>query len=204
LPGGFSAGDEPDGSAKFITAVVNNAKVRESIEDLLARDGLIVGICNGFQALVKSGLLPYQDFNVTPESPTLAHNNISRHQSKIVQTRYTGANSPWFANINAGDIHNVAISHGEGKFTAADHTIKKLIDEGLVAFQYVDANGNPTMDEIYNPNGSVMAIEGLISPDGRVLGKMGHTERSGKDIFKNVEGNYDQRIFTSGVEYFTK
>lgn len=204
LPGGFSAGDEPDGSAKFITAVLNNAKIRDSIEGLLVRDGLIVGICNGFQALVKSGLLPYQDLNVTPESPTLAHNNMNRHQSKIVQTRYTGANSPWFTNITAGDIHHVALSHGEGKFTAADHTIKKLIDEGSVAFQYVDWEGNPTMDEIYNPNGSVMAIEGLISPDGKILGKMGHTERSGKDIFKNVEGMYDQKIFTSGVEYFTK
>ena len=204
LPGGFSAGDEPDGSAKFITAVLNNAKVRESIEGLLARDGLIIGICNGFQALIKSGLLPYQDFNVTTDSPTLAHNNISRHQSKIVQTRFTGANSPWFTNINPGDIHNVVISHGEGKFTAADHTIKKLIDEGLVAFQYVDPSGNPTMNERYNPNGSAMAIEGIISPDGRILGKMGHSERSGEGIFKNVDGNYDQKIFISGVEYFTK
>jgi len=204
LPGGFSAGDEPDGSAKFITAVLNNTKIRTSIEDLIARDGLIIGICNGFQALVKSGLLPYQDFNVTPESPTLAHNNISRHQSKIVQTRYTGANSPWLANMTAGDIHHVALSHGEGRFTAVDHTIKKLVEDGLVAFQYVDRLGNPTMDEIYNPNGSAMAIEGLISPDGRILGKMGHTERSGRDIFKNVEGDYDQKIFVSGVEYFTK
>ena len=204
LPGGFSAGDEPDGSAKFITAVLNNAKVRESIEDLLTRDGLIIGICNGFQALIKSGLLPYKDFNVTSESPTLAHNNISRHQSKIVQTRYTGANSPWFTNIKAGDIHNVALSHGEGRFTASDHVIKKLIEQGLVAFQYVDIEGNPTMDELYNPNGSVMAIEGLISLDGRILGKMGHTERAGIDIFKNVRGNYDQKIFNSGVEYFTK
>ncbi|MCL2560186.1 MAG: phosphoribosylformylglycinamidine synthase [Turicibacter sp.] len=204
LPGGFSAGDEPDGSAKFITAVLNNAKVRASIEDLLARDGLIIGICNGFQALVKSGLLPYQDFTVTPDSPTLAHNNISRHQSKIVRTRYTGAHSPWFTGINAGDIHNVALSHGEGRFTASDAKIKQLISEGLVAFQYVDVDGHPTMDEIHNPNGSAMAIEGLISPDGKILGKMGHTERSGKDLFKNVEGNYDQKIFISGVAYFTK
>ena len=204
LPGGFSAGDEPDGSAKFITAVLNNARIRESIEKLIARDGLVIGICNGFQALVKSGLLPYQDFKVTPTSPTLAHNKISRHQSKIVQTRFTGANSPWFTNINTGDIHNVVISHGEGQFTAADATIKKLISEGLVAFQYVDPTGSPTMDELYNPNGSVMAIEGLISPDGRVLGKMGHSERWTTNVFKNVEGNYDQKIFTSGVEYFTK
>ena len=204
LPGGFSAGDEPDGSAKFITAVLNNGKVRKSIEDLIARDGLIIGICNGFQALIKSGLLPYQDFKVTHESPTLAHNNISRHQSKIVQTRYTGANSPWFMNINVGDIHNVALSHGEGRFTAADHTIKKLIRERLVAFQYVDTEGNPTMDELYNPNGSCQGIEGLISPDGKILGKMGHTERTGIDVFKNFIGNYDQKIFTSGVEYFTK
>ena len=202
IPGGFSAGDEPDGSAKFITAVLNNAKIRESIEDLLERDGLIIGICNGFQALIKSGLLPYQDFKVTTTSPTLAHNNINRHQSKIVRTRYTGANSPWFININAGDIHNVALSHGEGKFTAADHTIKKLVEDGLVAFQYVDIEGNPTMDEIYNPNGSMLAIEGLISPDGKILGKMGHTERAGVNIFKNVAGDYDQKIFQSGVEYF--
>ena len=204
LPGGFSGGDEPDGSAKFITAVLNNEKIRESIKDLLARDGLIIGICNGFQALIKSGLLPYQDFFVTTQSPTLAHNNISRHQSKIVQTRFTGASSPWFTNINPGDIHNVVISHGEGKFTAEDATIKKLINDGLIAFQYVDTNGNPTMDEVYNPNGSSLAIEGIISPDGRILGKMGHSERSGKDIFKNVYGNYDQKIFISGVEYFTK
>ena len=204
LPGGFSAGDEPDGSAKFMTAVLNNAKVRASIEDLIARDGLIIGICNGFQALIKSGLLPYQDFKVTTESPTLAHNNISRHQSKIVQTRYTGANSPWFTNLTAGDIHHVALSHGEGRFTASNSIIKKLIEEGLVAFQYVDVEGNPTMNEIYNPNGSAMAIEGLISPDGRILGKMGHSERAGIDIFKNIKGNYDQKIFISGVEYFTK
>jgi len=204
LPGGFSAGDEPDGSAKFITAVLNNEKVRESIEDLMARDGLIVGICNGFQALVKSGLLPYQDFSVTPESPTLAHNNIGRHQSKIVRTRYTGANSPWFSKMMPGDIHNVAISHGEGRFTAKDTTIKKLIEDGLIAFQYVDLDGHPTMNEIYNPNGSTLAIEGLISTDGRILGKMGHTERSGRNVFKNVEGSYDQKIFASGVEYFTK
>ena len=202
LPGGFSAGDEPDGSAKFITAVLNNAKIRASIEELLARDGLIIGICNGFQALVKSGLLPYQDFNVTLESPTLAHNDIGRHQSKIVQTRYTGANSPWLTTMNAGEIHHVAISHGEGKFIAADQTIQKLIHEGLVAFQYVDLAGNPTMDEIYNPNGSCQGIEGLISPDGKILGKMGHTERSGKNIFKNVQGNYDQKIFANGVAYF--
>ena len=204
LPGGFSAGDEPDGSAKFITAVLNNEKIRNSIDELIVRDGLVIGICNGFQALVKSGLLPYQDFIVTEDSPTLAHNNISRHQSKIVQTRFTGANSPWFNNLTAGDIHNVALSHGEGKFTAADSTIKKLIEQGLVAFQYVNPEGNPTMDEIYNPNGSAMAIEGLISLDGRVLGKMGHSERSGQHVFKNIDGNYDQKIFTSGVEYFTK
>ena len=204
LPGGFSAGDEPDGSAKFITAVLNNEKVRRSIEDLLARDGLIIGICNGFQALVKSGLLPHQDFNVTPVSPTLAHNNISRHQSKIVRTRYTGATSPWFTNMNAGDIHYVAISHGEGRFTGSDQMIKKLIDEKMVAFQYVDLEGNPTMDEIYNPNGSCQGIEGIISADGKILGKMGHTERTGINVFKNVEGDYDQKIFQSGVEYFVK
>jgi len=204
IPGGFSAGDEPDGSAKFIASVLGNAKVRESIEDLLARDGLIIGICNGFQALVKSGLLPYQDFNVTPASTTLAHNNISRHQSKIVHTRYTGANSPWFMNMSAGDTYSAAISHGEGRFAAEEQTIKKIIDEGLVAFQYIDTEGRSSMDEIYTPNGATMAIEGIISPSGQVLGKMGHTERSGVDVFKNVEGNYEQKIFQSGVEYFMK
>ncbi|MCL2610741.1 MAG: phosphoribosylformylglycinamidine synthase [Defluviitaleaceae bacterium] len=204
LPGGFSAGDEPDGSAKFITAVLNNEKIRESIEDLLARDGLIIGICNGFQALIKSGLLPYKDLKIAENSPTLAHNNIGRHQSKIIRTRFTGANSPWFNGIKAGDIHNVAISHGEGKFTAGKETINKLVEDGLVAFQYVDLNGNPTMDELYNPNGSTIAIEGIISPCGKIFGKMGHTERSGENIFKNVTGNYDQKIFKSGVEYFTK
>ncbi|MCL1990587.1 MAG: phosphoribosylformylglycinamidine synthase [Defluviitaleaceae bacterium] len=204
LPGGFSAGDEPDGSAKFIAAVLKNEKVKASIESLLERNGLIIGICNGFQALIKSGLLPYQDFKVTPDSPTLAHNNMSRHQSKVVRTRYTGANSPWLTQMCAGDIHHVAISHGEGKFTAADQTIKQLIRDGLIAFQYVDLDGTPTMDEHYNPNGSTMAIEGLISPDGKVLGKMGHTERSRQGILKNVIGNYDQKIFKSGVEYFTK
>ena len=204
IPGGFSAGDEPDGSAKFITSVLNNETIKRSIENLLARDGLIIGICNGFQALIKSGLLPYQDFQITTASPTLAHNNISRHQSKIVQTRYTGANSPWFTNITPGDVHNVVISHGEGRFVAEGCTARKLIEDGLIAFQYVDPSGTPTMNELYNPNGSTMAVEGIISPDGRILGKMGHTERAGKHIFKNITGNYDQKIFKSGVEYFTK
>jgi len=205
LPGGFSAGDEPDGSGKFITAILKNVQVRESIEGLLERDGLIIGICNGFQALVKSGLLPYGKIGATTQhSPTLFTNNIGRHQSKIARTRATGANSPWLTGINAGDIHNVVISHGEGKFVANDAALKQLIENGQIAFQYADVSGNPTMDEIYNPNGSTLAIEGIISPDGKILGKMGHTERSGQNIFKNVEGNYDQKIFVSGVEYFKK
>ena len=201
LPGGFSAGDEPDGSAKFITAILNNEYVQEAVHEFLNKDGLILGICNGFQALIKSGLLPYKD-SVTENSPTLTHNSISRHQSMIVRTRFTGASSPWFNGIKEGDIHNVVISHGEGKFTAKEETLKKLVEDSLVAFQYVDLEGNPTLDEVYNPNKSSLAIEGIISPCGKILGKMGHTERSGKDILKNVEGNYDQKIFKSGVEYF--
>lgn len=203
LSGGFSAGDEPDGSGKFITSVLMNEQVRESIEGLLERDGLILGICNGFQALIKSGLLPYGQFGmVTEESPTLVKNNINRHMSKIIQTRIASNKSPWLSGANVGDIHNVAISHGEGKFVANDAMIKQLIENGQVATQYVDLNGKPTMDGIYNPNGSIAAIEGITSPDGRILGKMGHSERMGNQIFKNVSGDYDQLIFQSGVKYF--
>lgn len=203
LSGGFSAGDEPDGSGKFITSVLMNEQVRESIEGLLERDGLILGICNGFQALIKSGLLPYGQFGmVTEDSPTLVKNNTNRHMSKIIQTRIASNKSPWLSGANVGDIHNIAISHGEGKFVANDAVIKKLIKNGQVATQYVDVTGKPTMDGIYNPNGSIAAIEGITSPDGRILGKMGHSERIGSQIFKNVPGNYDQLLFQSGVKYF--
>lgn len=203
LSGGFSAGDEPDGSGKFITSVLMNEKIRESIEGLLERDGLILGICNGFQALIKSGLLPYGKFGMlTEDSPTLVKNNINRHMSKIIQTRIASNKSPWLSGAKVGDIHNVAISHGEGKFVANDAMIKQLIENGQVATQYVDELGQPTMNGIYNPNGSIVAIEGITSPDGRILGKMGHSERKGSQIFKNVPGDYNQLIFQSGVKYF--
>lgn len=203
LSGGFSAGDEPDGSGKFITSVLMNEQIRESIEGLLERDGLILGICNGFQALIKSGLLPYGKFGmVTEDSPTLTKNDINRHMSKIIRTRIASNKSPWLSGANVGDIHNVAISHGEGKFVANDAIIKQLIENGQIATQYVDLDGNPTMSGIYNPNGSIAAVEGITSPDGRILGKMGHSERMGGQIFKNVPGDYDQLIFQSGVKYF--
>ncbi|MGL4337150.1 MAG: phosphoribosylformylglycinamidine synthase subunit PurQ, partial [Turicibacter sp.] len=203
LSGGFSAGDEPDGSGKFITSVLMNEQIKESIEKLLERDGLILGICNGFQALIKSGLLPYGKFGlITEESPTLTKNNSNRHMSKIVSTRISSNKSPWLASSNVGDIHNVAISHGEGKFVGNDAMIAQLIANGQIATQYVDSNGNPTMDGIYNPNASIAAIEGITSPDGKIFGKMGHSERMGDQIFKNIPGNYDQKIFVDGVKYF--
>jgi len=202
LSGGFSAGDEPDGSGKFITSVLMNERVRESIEKFLERDGLILGICNGFQALIKSGLLPYGQFGTTNIAPTLTKNNLNRHISKIVNTRIASTNSPWLANVKVGDIHHIAISHGEGKFVASDQVLAQLIKNGQVVTQYVDLAGKPTMNELYNPNGSVAAIEGIISPNGRIFGKMGHSERVGAHIFKNVLGCYDQKIFQSGVEYF--
>ncbi|MCL1948363.1 MAG: phosphoribosylformylglycinamidine synthase, partial [Turicibacter sp.] len=204
LSGGFSAGDEPDGSGKFITSVLMNEQVRESVEKLLERDGLILGICNGFQALIKSGLLPYGEFGkVTTDSPTLFLNNSNRHMSKIAQTRIASTKSPWLSQVNVGDLHQVAISHGEGRFVANDAMIAKLIENGQIATQYVNPQGKPTLDDIYNPNGSTLAVEGITSPDGRIFGKMGHSERAGDQIFKNVPGDYNQKIFASGVEYFT-
>ncbi len=205
LAGGFSAGDEPDGSGKFITSVLMNDEIRQSIEQLLNRDGLILGICNGFQALIKSGLLPYGKFGtVTEDAPTLTRNDSNRHMSKIISTRIASNNSPWLSSVNVGDIHHVAISHGEGKFVANEKMLNQLIENGQVATQYVDLNGAPTMDGLYNPNGSFMAIEGITSPDGRIFGKMGHSERIGENIFKNVPGSYDQQIFENGVNYFKK
>ena len=204
IPGGFSGGDEPDGSAKFITAFFRNPAIKEQVTKLLEeRDGLMLGICNGFQALIKLGLVPYGKIIDTDEHcPTLTYNVISRHQSKIVRTRVCTNNSPWLAGTEVGQIYNVPISHGEGRFLASDALVKELAAKGQIATQYVDLAGNPTMDTAFNPNGSVCAIEGIVSPDGRVLGKMGHSERIGKDLYKNVIGEYDMKLFASAVKYF--
>lgn len=204
LPGGFSGGDEPEGSAKFINAFFRNPKIAEGVENMLhKRDGLMIGICNGFQALMKLGLAPTGHITpLTGQSPTLTYNEIGRHQSQIVYTRICTDKSPWLANCKVGDIHAIPISHGEGRFAAGGEVLRKLIDNGQVAMQYVDLAGAPTMDTAFNPNGSMCAIEGIISPDGRVLGKMGHTERLTADCCKNVDGNKEQLLFKSGVEYF--
>ena len=204
LPGGFSGGDEPDGSAKFITAFFRAPAVTEAVRELLQkRDGLMLGICNGFQALIKLGLVPYGDIvPATPEAPTLTFNTIGRHQSGLVRTRIASSLSPWLSRCNVGDIHTVAISHGEGRFVASPETVAQLAAAGQIATQYVDEAGNPSMDLSVNPNGSILAIEGITSPDGRVLGKMGHTERSGNGLYKNVPGNLYQPLFEGGVEYF--
>ena len=204
IPGGFSGGDEPDGSGKFIAAFFRNPKITSAVHELLNnRDGLMLGICNGFQALIKLGLVPYGEIRAMDDTcPTLTYNRIRRHQARYVQTRVASVKSPWLCDCNVGDIHSVAISHGEGRFVADEATMKALIANGQVAFQYVDPCGNATMDIHYNPNGSTMAIEGILSPDGRVLGKMAHTERSGADIGKNIFGNKMQPIFESGVKYF--
>ncbi len=204
VPGGFSGGDEPDGSGKFITAFFRGEAVKSAVTDLLDnRDGLMCGICNGFQALIKLGLLPFGKIMDTDEScPTLTFNNIARHQSKIVRTRIASNKSPWLALTNVGDIINVPISHGEGKFLADDKTIARLIKNGQIATQYVDMKGNATYDIDYNPNGSALAIEGITSPDGRVFGKMGHSERIGKDLYRNVCGEYDIKMFAAMVKYF--
>ncbi len=204
LPGGFSGGDEPDGSGKFIATMFRNPRIKDATHQLLKnRDGLILGICNGFQALIKLGLVPYGEIrDMRDDSPTLTYNNIGRHVSCMVRTRITSANSPWLSLCEPGEVHTVAVSHGEGRFVATEQEIKALIKNGQVATQYVDFAGVPAMDIEYNPNGSMYAIEGIMSPDGRVLGKMGHTERAGKHIAKNVPGEYDQKIFESGVKYF--
>ncbi len=204
IPGGFSGGDEPDGSAKFITAFFRNAAVKEAVSELLdQRDGLMCGICNGFQALIKLGLVPYGKIIDTDETcPTLTFNNISRHQSRIVHTRIASTMSPWLSLMNVGDIVNVPISHGEGKFLASPELIAELAAKGQIATQYVDLSGNATADIDFNPNGSLCAIEGITSPDGRVFGKMGHSERIGKGLYKNVPGQYDIRMFEAAVKYF--
>ncbi|MBO5211970.1 MAG: phosphoribosylformylglycinamidine synthase [Clostridia bacterium] len=204
IPGGFSGGDEPDGSGKFITAFFRGAQIKEEVTALLEnRDGLMCGICNGFQALIKLGLVPYGKIINTDETcPTLTFNNIARHQSKIVRTRIATNKSPWLADCNVGDVYNVPISHGEGKFYANDETIAQLIANGQIATQYVDLEGKATYDIDFNPNGSSLAIEGIISPDGRVIGKMGHSERIGNGLYKNVYGDYDIKMFKSAVKYF--
>lgn len=204
LPGGFSAGDEPDGSGKFIAAVLRNPKVSESIMKLLKqRDGLMLGICNGFQALIKLGLVPFGEIRDIHENcPTLTYNTIGRHVSKMVNTKIVSVKSPWLSGVNVNDMHTVAVSHGEGRFVGDEALIKKLFDNGQVATQYVDFNGNPTYDIEFNPNGSMFAVEGITSPDGRVFGKMGHSERRGHNVSINVPGNKDQKIFESGVSYF--
>ncbi|MGL5507867.1 MAG: phosphoribosylformylglycinamidine synthase, partial [Paraclostridium sp.] len=204
LPGGFSAGDEPDGSGKFIATVFRNPKVMEAVNEFLTKqDGLMIGICNGFQALIKLGLVPYGEIRDIDEScPTLTYNNIGRHQAKMVQTRIASNKSPWLYETEVGDIHSIAVSHGEGKFVASEDMMKQLIANGQIATQYVDVDGNPTYDVAFNPNGSVYAVEGITSLDGRVFGKMGHSERIGEHVVKNIIGEKDQKIFESGVKYF--
>jgi phosphoribosylformylglycinamidine synthase len=225
IPGGFSAGDEPEGSAKYITSVFRNPYIAEAVAELLEnRDGLILGICNGFQALIKLGLVPYGRITTLPgtasssaetisalseiasapggSSPTLTYNTIGRHMSRLVRTRVASVLSPWLAESEVGDLYTTPISHGEGRFVASEEMIASLISGGQIATQYVGFDDIPTMDIKHNPNGSVLAIEGITSPDGRIFGKMGHVERTGKDLYKNVPGNYDPGIFRSGVKYF--
>ena len=205
IPGGFSGGDEPDGSAKFITAFFRAPEVTEAVRDLLwNRDGLILGICNGFQALIKLGLVPFGDIRPMDENcPTLTFNNIGRHQSRIVRTRVASNLSPWLSRCEVGDVHTVAISHGEGRFVASPELLEQLKNAGQIATQYVDANGNPSMDLAVNPNGSAWAVEGITSPDGRVFGKMGHSERWSNGVYQNIPDRTFQPIIEGGVGYFT-
>ncbi|EFX57871.1 phosphoribosylformylglycinamidine synthase [Streptococcus sp. M334] len=202
--GGFSAADEPDGSAKFIVNILLNEKVRAAIDSFIARGGLIIGICNGFQALVKSGLLPYGNFEeATSTSPTLFYNDANQHVAKMVETRIANTNSPWLAGVQVGDIHAIPVSHGEGKFVVTAEEFAELRDNGQIFSQYVDFNGKPSMDSKYNPNGSVNAIEGITSKNGQIIGKMGHSERYEEGLFQNIPGNKDQYLFASAVKYFT-
>ena len=204
LPGGFSGGDEPDGSGKFIATTFRNPRVAEAVNDLLKnRDGLMIGICNGFQALIKLGLVPYGEIReLKPTDPTLTFNTVGRHISHMAYTRVTSVKSPWFAGVEAGDVFAIPVSHGEGRFFADLETVKQLAANGQIATQYVDLSGKPSGDIAYNVNGSICAIEGITSPDGRVLGKMGHSERKGDDLYKNVPFEKDQKLFESGVKYF--
>jgi phosphoribosylformylglycinamidine synthase len=204
IPGGFSGGDEPEGSGKFIATAFRNPLVKESVMNMLKnRDGLMLGICNGFQALIKLGLVPYGEIrDLDDNSPTLTFNTLGRHVSCMVTTRIASNKSPWLANVNTGDLHTIAVSHGEGRFIASPEQVAELAANGQIATQYVNLDGKATYDIAYNPNGSVMAVEGITSPDGRVLGKMGHSERIGDNIAKNVPGVKDQKLFEAGVAYF--
>ncbi|MBP5166190.1 MAG: phosphoribosylformylglycinamidine synthase subunit PurQ, partial [Oscillospiraceae bacterium] len=204
VPGGFSAGDEPDGSGKFIAAFLRSGEVSDALTELIdKRLGLVCGICNGFQALVKLGLVPYGRIIEADEScPTLTFNTIGRHQSRIVNTRVVSNKSPWLMNAEVGEVYSVAISHGEGRFIANDSLVSELAANGQIVTRYADLNGAASMDVHFNPNNSVYAIEGICSPDGRVMGKMGHCERIGSDLYRNVRGNYDIGMFRSAVEYF--
>ncbi|HEO5524849.1 TPA: phosphoribosylformylglycinamidine synthase [Streptococcus agalactiae] len=202
--GGFSAADEPDGSAKFIVNILLNEKVRAAIDSFIEKGGLIIGICNGFQALVKSGLLPYGNFEEAGEtSPTLFYNDANQHVAKMVETRIANTNSPWLAGVEVGDIHVIPVSHGEGKFVVSASEFAELRDNGQIWSQYVDFDGQPSMDSKYNPNGSVNAIEGITSKNGQIIGKMGHSERWEDGLFQNIPGNKDQKLFESAVKYFT-
>ena len=206
LPGGFSGGDEPDGSAKLITAFLRNPAVREQVMALLdQRDGLMLGICNGFQALIKLGLVPYgRIIDTDADCPTLTYNTIGRHQSRMVRTRVASDLSPWLSGVRVGETYTVPISHGEGRFLASEALLQDLARHGQIATQYVDREGRPTLDDAWNPNGSLWAVEGITSPDGRVFGKMGHSERIGPKLYRNVPGDYDMKLFRSAVRYFRK
>ena len=204
FPGGFSAGDEPDGSAKFFATAFQNAKIKEAVTKLLnERDGLALGICNGFQALIKLGLVPYGEIlGQTEDSPTLTFNTIGRHISKMVYTKVVTNKSPWLAGAELGGVYTNPASHGEGRFVANDEWLEKLFANGQVATQYVDYNGNLAQDEEWNMNGSYAAIEGITSPDRRVYGKMAHSERIGDSVAINIYGEQDLKLFESGVKYF--
>ena len=204
IPGGFSSGDEPDGSGKFITAVFRNPEIQNVVMKFLhKRDGLMLGICNGFQALIKLGLVIYGEIRELDEfSPTLTFNTIGRHVSRMIRTKVVSVLSPWFLHSRPGDMHVVPVSHGEGRFVAEQEKFKKLLSAGQITTQYVDMQGDPSMDFDFNPNGSMNAVEGITSPDGRILGKMAHSERKGSHVAINIPGNKDQKLFESGIDYF--
>ena len=205
IPGGFSAGDEPDGSGKFIAAVLKSPVVRDATMDLLkSREGLILGICNGFQALIKTGLVPYGEIrDVDHHAPTLFYNYIARHISRYAYTRVASVKSPWLSKMSVGQQHTIPFSHGEGRFVASPGMIDELARHGQIAFQYCDSVGQPSHKIDFNPNGSIHAVEGITSPCGRVLGKMGHSERRGRDVAKNIPGSKYQPLFEGGVDYFS-